>query len=70
MQVEFLLSGLFSRTCRALGHPDKTAAMLAEVVDLREVLVAKYRQVDDNLTGASRRDVRMMTSSFRRDQPP
>lgn len=50
-QVEFLLSGLFSRTCRALGHPDKTAAMLEEVVELRQVLVAKYRQVDDNLTG-------------------
>mmetsp|Transcript_21554 Transcript_21554/g.59746 ORF Transcript_21554/g.59746 Transcript_21554/m.59746 type:complete len:571 (+) Transcript_21554:16-1728(+) len=50
-QVQYLLSGLFSRACRSLGNPDKVNELQEEVNSLRGVLVEKYMQVADNLEG-------------------
>ncbi|KAG2429170.1 hypothetical protein HYH02_014105 [Chlamydomonas schloesseri] len=50
-QVQYLLSGLFSRACRSLGNPEKVADILHEVSSLKEVLSDKYLQVAGNLNG-------------------
>ena len=50
-QVEYLLSGLFSRACRGLGSPDKLEEVSKEILQLRQVLVDKYMLVATNLEG-------------------
>jgi len=50
-QVQYLLSGLFSRACRSLGDQTKVQALQAEVDELVELLSAKYTQVSTNLEG-------------------
>jgi len=50
-QVQYLLSGLFSRACRSLGNPEKVAELQGEVTQLRDVLMEKYMQVAHNLEG-------------------
>lgn len=50
-QIQYLLSGLFSRACRSLGNAEKVVELSAEVGSLRQVLADKYVQVANNLEG-------------------
>lgn len=51
-QVHFLLSGAFSRACKALGGAnEKVEEIRQEVAQLRQLLVDKLVQVTTNLEG-------------------
>eukprot|EP00798_Chlamydomonas_sp_ICE-L_P023710 gene23710-9251_t len=51
LAIQYLLSGLFSRTCRFIGNPVKVVEIQNEVTQLRHVLVDRYIQVAQNLEG-------------------